>query len=233
MITLSVVSHLQAGLAGRLLADIASLGRADLQVILTVNIPETVPLPGDIEVIRNQRPRGFGANHNAAFRRARGDHFCVLNPDIRLPADPFPALLDELADPAVGVVAPRIADTHGRTEDSVRRFPNVASLARKLFGGRPAPDYAFGDKAVAVDWVGGMFMLFRREAYERVRGFDERYFLYYEDVDICRRLHGAGFRVVATPRAQAVHEARRASRRDPRHMLMHARSMLRYLTTIY
>jgi N-acetylglucosaminyl-diphospho-decaprenol L-rhamnosyltransferase len=78
-----------------------------------------------------------------------------------------------------------------------------------------------------------MFMLFRRDAFERVRGFDERYFLYYEDVDICRRLGAAAFRVVATPRAQAIHEAQRASRRNPRYMYWHARSMLRYLTTSY
>ena len=93
--------------------------------------------------------------------------------------------------------------------------------------------YPLDKDPLKVDWVGGMFMLFRREAFERVQGFDERFFLYYEDVDICRRLHGAGYDVVATPRAQATHEAQRASRRKPRHMALHARSMLRYLTTSY
>jgi len=233
VITVSVVSHAQAGLARRLLDDIASLGRADFQVILTVNVPEAVASGTSAELIHNTEPRGFGANHNAAFRRAKGEYFCVLNPDIRLPRDPFPALLEALREPTVGVVAPRITDPAGATEDSVRRFPTFGSLLRKLFGARPGADYALDNGPVAVDWVGGMFMLFRREAFERVRGFDERFFLYYEDVDICRRLHGAGFRVVATPRAQAVHEAQRASRRNARHMAMHARSMLRYLTTSY
>jgi N-acetylglucosaminyl-diphospho-decaprenol L-rhamnosyltransferase len=231
VITLSVVSHAQAGLAARLLGDIVSLGRADFQVILTVNVPEPIPA-GAHEVIVNQRPRGFGANHNAAFRRAGGEYFCVLNPDIRLPRDPFPALLETLRDPTVGIAAPRIVDAQGGTEDSVRKFPSVPSLLRKLVGARTAPDYVLGGDRVDVDWVGGMFMLFRRSAFERVGGFDERYFLYYEDVDICRRLHGAGYRVVATPRTQAIHEAQRASRHNPRHMAMHARSMLRYLTGI-
>jgi N-acetylglucosaminyl-diphospho-decaprenol L-rhamnosyltransferase len=233
VITLSVVSHAQAGLAGRLLGDIASLGRADLQVILTVNVPEALPAGIGAEVIHNSRARGFGANHNAAFGHARGEYFCVMNPDIRLPRDPFPALLEALAHPAVGVAAPQVVDARGRTEDSVRRFPSTGSLFRKLLGARPGPDYDLDAGPIPVDWVGGMFMLFRREAFERVRGFDERYFLYYEDVDICRRLHGAGFRVIATPRAQAIHEAQRASRRNPRYMAMHARSMLRYLTTTY
>jgi N-acetylglucosaminyl-diphospho-decaprenol L-rhamnosyltransferase len=232
VITLSIVSHAQAGLAGRLLGDIASLGRADFQVILTVNVPEPVAAASTAEVVHNAQPRGFGANHNAAFRRAKGEYFCVLNPDIRLPHDPFPALLAEFADSAVGLVAPRITDAHGRMEDSVRRFPTLPSLLRKLLGER-GPDYALETGPLRVDWVGGMFMLFRREAFERVNGFDERYFLYYEDVDICRRLHGAGYRVVATPAAQAIHEAQRTSRRNPRYMAMHARSMLRYLTTSY
>jgi GT2 family glycosyltransferase len=227
------VSHAQTGLARRLLDDIASLGRADFQVILTVNVPEAVPAGTSAELVHNSQPRGFGANHNAAFRRAKGDYFCVLNPDIRLPRDPFPALLDELREPTVGVVAPRIVDPAGRTEDSVRRFPTFGSLLRKLLGSESGAEYTLDAGPVAVDWVGGMFMLFRRDAFERVRGFDERFFLYYEDVDICRRLHRAGFRVMATPRAQAIHEAQRASRRNPRHMAMHARSMLRYLTTNY
>jgi N-acetylglucosaminyl-diphospho-decaprenol L-rhamnosyltransferase len=231
VITLSVVSHAQAGLAARLLGDIMSLGRADFQVILTVNVPEPIPA-GSHDVIVNPRPRGFGANHNGAFRRARGEYFCVLNPDIRLPRDPFPALLETLGDATVGIAAPRIVDAHGHTEDSVRKFPTVPRLVRKLLRADAGPDYALDADRVEVDWVGGMFMLFRRTAFERVGGFDERYFLYYEDVDICRRLHGAGYRVVATTRAQAIHEAQRASRRDPRHMAMHARSMLRYLTGI-
>lgn len=233
MITVSVVSHAQGGLAARLLRDLASLGRADCQVILTVNVPEAIAPGTGAELIHNGEPRGFGANHNAAFRRAKGDYFCVLNPDIRLPRDPFPALLEELREPSVGVVAPRITDPAGRTEDSVRRFPTFGSLVRKLLGARPGAEYSLDNGPLPVDWVGGMFMLFRRDAFERVRGFDERFFLYYEDVDICRRLHGAGFRVVATPRAQAIHEAQRASRRNPRYMAMHARSMLRYLTTTY
>lgn len=230
MITLSVVSHAQAALAARLLRDVKSLGRVDLQVILTVNVPETLPPEAEaVEVIHNSGARGFGANHNAAFRRARGEYFCVLNPDIRLPQDPFPALVAELADPAVGVVAPRIVNADGEPEDSVRRFPTLGRLFRKALHGRQGPDYAIDAAPVSVDWIGGMFMLFPRAAFERVRGFDERFFLYYEDVDICRRLHAAGYRVVATPAAQAIHEAQRASRRNPRHMAMHARSMLRYL----
>lgn len=238
MITLSVVSHRQAGLVAGLLRDIAALGRSDLEVILTVNLPEALEHEAlarvpRLSVVRNARPRGFGANHNAAFRAAGGEAFCVLNPDIRLGADPFASLLEALREPAVGLVAPRILDGAGRIEDSARRFPTWGSLLRKLAGSGARLDYALGEQPFSPDWVAGMFMLFRRAAFAEVGGFDERYHLYYEDVDICRRLRLRGHDIRLVPQAAVTHEARRASRRDPAHMFWHGRSMLRYLTTRY
>jgi hypothetical protein len=237
VITVSIVSHGQAHLVSRLLRDIRSLGRDDLQVILTVNVPEDLPseacTPSRIEIIHNASEKGFAANHNAAFGAARGDYFCVLNPDVRLAQDPFPALLEVLREPQVAVAAPRIIDASGVVEDSARRYPTAARLACKLLGLAPRLDYAPGDQAYSPDWIAGMFMLFRREAFERAGGFDERFFLYYEDVDICRRLRLLDFDVRLVPQATVMHEAQRASRRKPRHMLWHVRSMLRYLTARY
>jgi N-acetylglucosaminyl-diphospho-decaprenol L-rhamnosyltransferase len=237
VISVSVVSHGQAHLVSRLLRDIRSLGRDDLQIILTVNLPETLPAEAraqeGVEVIRNATARGFGANHNAAFRAARGEFFCVLNPDIRLAQDPFPALLTALREPQVALAAPCIVDGGGRLEDSARRFPTVASLLKKLFRLAPRLDYPADQPPPSPDWVAGMFMLFRREAFEKAGGFDARFFLYYEDVDLCRRLRRLGFDVRLVPQATVTHEAQRASRRDLKHMLWHAKSMLRYLTTNY
>jgi GT2 family glycosyltransferase len=76
-------------------------------------------------------------------------------------------------------------------------------------------------------------MLFRREDFAQVGGFDERYYLYYEDVDICRRLRARRRDIRLVPQASVTHDAQRASRRDVTHMLWHARSMLRFLTTRY
>ena len=82
---------------------------------------------------------------------------------------------------------------------------------------------------VQVDWVAGMFMLFRSEVFRSIGGFDEAYFLYYEDVDLCRRLHAAGKSVIYNPRVEVVHDARRGSRREFGLMRHHLASMLRYL----
>jgi hypothetical protein len=235
-LSLSIVSHGHGALVGELLGDI---GRhcPDVEVLLTVNVPERLPFEPSsfgfpVSVIANATARGFGANHNAAFRAARGDFFCVLNPDVRFDSDPFPALVGALADAKVGVAAPVVLSPGGAIEDSARKYPTPLSVAKKAFASRPQLDYAIGEAPFSPDWVGGMFMLFRREAFERAGGFDERYFLYYEDVDLCRRLARLGYRVELVPAARVVHHARRRSRgRDYRHSLWHLASMLRYFLT--
>jgi hypothetical protein len=130
-------------------------------------------------------------------------------------------------------VGPLVLSGKGTVEDSARRYPTVGSLVRKAFAQGTKPDYAIDRGALEVDWVAGMFILFAAEAYRAVQGFDERYFLYYEDVDICRRLRSRGQRVVYDPAVSVIHDARRASRRNPRLMRIHAASALRYLLSRY
>jgi GT2 family glycosyltransferase len=76
--------------------------------------------------------------------------------------------------------------------------------------------------------MAGMFMLFRSELYRAVKGFNEAYFLYYEDADLCRRLHRAGKSVIYNPKAEIIHDARRASHTNPRLAFHHISSALRY-----
>ena len=236
MISISVVSHGQAELVAQLLADIARFpAPLDAEVLLTLNIPEPLPFAAEgflwpVTVVRNAAPKGFGANHNAAFRRAKGAWFCVMNPDIRLTENPFPILLEEISRLPAAVIGPMVATPRGEIEDSVRRFPTLSSLAAKLLG-RSDSCYTFveGESTFAADWLAGMFMLFHTEDFCTVGGFDEGFFMYYEDVNICARLWKLDRQVLACPKAQVIHDARRASHRDLRHMRWHITSMLRYL----
>ena len=236
LISISVVSHAQANLVREVLADLANfIDPADFEVILTKNLPERLPFLSEefaypLNVIDNAVPKGFGVNHNAAFHLARGEYFCVMNPDIRMPENPFPILIEEIERQHAAVIAPAVLTLAGQVEDSIRRFPTPLSLAGKMLGRSDGRyPFAVGDETFAADWVGGMFMLFRAEDYRRVGGFDEGFFLYYEDVDICTRLWKAGRQVLACPRAQVIHDARRASRRNLRYMRWHVSSMARYL----
>ena len=235
-LSVSVVSHGQAALVSQLLDDLAAVRSSDLEVILTVNVPERLELraeryPFPLRVEYNSRRKGFGANHNAAFAVARGRFFAVLNPDIRMRDDPFGALCTAAAQPGVGVVVPLVLSPAGTVEDSARRFPTPVSLARKLLFGSHGTDYPIADALVTPDWVAGMFMVFAREAFDAVSGFDERYFLYYEDVDLCWRLRRSGYDVRLLPRVAVTHDAQRTSRRRLSYARMHLRSMLRFLLT--
>jgi GT2 family glycosyltransferase len=234
-ITLSVVSHGQNALVNQLLGDIRKFCADRVALVLTENIPDATPLATSglgcpVERIANNGIKGFGANHNAAFARCRTPYFCVVNPDIRLPVDPFPVLAAALGNEQIGVVGPLVRSPAGSVEDSARRFPTVVSLLKKIFVERRQPDYPVDCGPQEVDWVAGMFMLFRSDAYRAMGGFDEAYFLYYEDVDLCRRLHAAGRTVHYVPAAEVVHDAQRASRRNPQLALHHLSSALRFLS---
>jgi GT2 family glycosyltransferase len=226
MICLSVVSHGQLSLATELLRGIARIRPALLsRIIYTRNIPED-DLPdldlGPIEltVISNQRVQGFGTNHNAAFALCREPVFCVCNPDIVLDSDPFPALVQALQEARLGIVAPLVVSPQGSVENTSRALYTPREvIAQKL---RPA------NRAAQADWLAGMFLLFRSEAYREIGGFDPDYFLYIEDVDICTRLRLAGWRLRQVPEARVIHHARKQSHRSPGHTRWHLAGMFRY-----
>ena len=231
MIAVSIVSHGHGAMVSRLVQQVLACPEVG-QVIVTFNVPEARLVCADdrVEVIVNPFAKGFGANHNAAFQRAREPFWCVLNPDIELTGNPFPVLLEALTSDSVALAAPLIINPAGEVEDSIRYFPTIVSLASKFIG-KDRSRYAVetGSPAFSPEWVAGMFMLFQAHAFAGLKGFDERYFLYYEDVDICWRAWRAGLSVVACPVVSAIHDAQRASRVNWRHRRWHLASMLRFL----
>jgi GT2 family glycosyltransferase len=234
-LSISIVSHRHGELVHDLLADLNAIGLESAEVILTLNVPgekNVVPqgfsLP--LVVVENPVPRGFGANHNAAFALSKGEYFCVLNPDIRIAANPFPTLIEHLAKRRAGVVAPEVRNSSGKIEDNARPFPALSNpLVKALF--LPWRGAGATSPGPYPDWVAGMFMLFPREAFSSVGGFDEWYFLYYEDVDLCARLRVAGWEVALCESVGVVHDARHDSHKHLRYFYWHVRSMARYFLT--
>jgi len=229
-ITISVVSHGHGRMIVPLVATLLRFPEVE-QIIVTHNIPEDVSLPESPIVSRvyNESPRGFGANHNAAFARCAGDFFCVLNPDIRLPENPFPELLFMLIECDAAMIAPRVVTDEGVTEDSARHFPTIGGIVKKIMGvddGRHAE--LCSENAFYPECVAGMFMLFRKAAFEKLGGFDQRFFLYYEDMDICVRIWKSGMRIVLLTSTAVVHNAQRASHKSFTFLTWHVFSMLRF-----
>lgn len=236
-ISISVVSHGQMQMIKHLLQNIQvhCIGQS-IEFILTHNIQEDTAFSVSdfwfpIQVIRNPSPKGFGANHNQAFQIAKGRYFCVLNPDIRFDSCPFEGLLSCFKGPQIGVLAPLVLNPSGQMEDSVRRFPTPQKIFSKLISKSQLPDYVFESENRAVDWVGGMFMLFPCPVFQSLNGFDERYFLYYEDVDICARLSLSNLQTRVCPQIRVVHHAQRSSHRHLKYLAWHLGSILRFFTS--
>lgn len=236
--SLSIVSHRSGALVAQLLHDLRSYMPSESEIILTFNVQEDDSFLCDftdlpIRVIRNTTQQGFGENHNHAFKVSSGRFFVVLNPDIRLIESPFSTLLEVAMQPGIGVCAPLVVSPQNTIEDSARRFPTLTRLLRRRLFGQLTSDYVpNNEKPIPVDWIAGMFLVFRRETFAEIRGFDTRYFMYFEDVDICRRCWRRGYQVVWVPKARVIHNAQRASHRSAQHLRWHLRSALRFLCNI-
>jgi N-acetylglucosaminyl-diphospho-decaprenol L-rhamnosyltransferase len=231
-VTVSVVSHGHGSMVSDLLEDLS--GMLDVaSVLLTLNVAEAPPkipvrLRQRLTIIENSLPKGFAANHNTAFLHCQTPYFCVLNPDIRISLNPFSKLIEALVVHNAGMAAPSVRNPAGEIEDSARYFPTFTQLLSKLFGASDGRIQIQGENPQVIDWAAGMFMLFKSDVFRKIEGFDEGYFLYYEDVDISARLWKEGRSVVLHPGVTVIHYAQRASRRNLHHMIWHLSSLARY-----
>lgn len=240
-VTLSIVSHGHGELLARLLGQLNDAPALHgVRVVATLNLCgepfDPCAWPNlDICTIRNSAPKGFGANHNAAFERCVTKYFAVLNPDLSFAGEePFGRLMMRLrSDPHVGLVAPRVLSAQGSFEDSVRANLTPCSLlARHALGRRQTLDVSEPARRPGrFYWFAGMCLVIDARAYAAVSGFDERFFLYCEDYDLCARLYDAGWGLALEPEARIVHDARRDSRTRSRHLLWHVEGLLRVWTS--
>ena len=169
----------------------------------------------DARVIANPHNAGFGAANNLAMRRAAGRYFLLLNSDAFPHAGCLPALVRFLDEhPQAAVAGPRLVNADGTLQRSCWRFPTPlrswldSFWITGLLGRHPAlDDYRRWphDTERAVDFIIGACLLVRREAYEQVGGFDERFFMYQEETDWQLRLQRAGWKVVFTPAGTVTH----------------------------
>lgn len=237
--TISIVSHGHGAMLRELLKDLSGQQQIDTcRVVLTLNLAgeelntDDYPLL-DITLIRNDIPKGFGANHNAAFKHCDSPWFIVLNPDIRLPdSTVIRNLVTQKPADSDGIRAPLVGNSQGGWEDSVRLNLSPLSLARRVLGKREpySPD---GESKLGRPfyWVAGMCMIVSSHVYEKIGGFDERLFLYCEDYDLCVRTYLAGYTTDLVKDVHVIHDAQRDSHRSSKHMRWHFASLLRVWTS--
>ncbi len=190
------------------------------------------------KVIRNTRNVGLAAAINQGAAATSAEWILVANPDTELTPGSVASLIETAnTDDRIGMIGPRIARLDGEPYPTGRRFPSLAvGVAHALLGGiwpgNPATRRYFGEPVTEVsdvDWISGCCMLFRREAFEAVGGFDARYFLYFEETKMALDMHRGGWRVVLDPNVEIRHREGGSMRSAPfRKVRSHHRSALRF-----
>lgn len=233
-VTVSIVSHNHGPLVKSLVSQLARCSQHIAEVVITHNVPDDTGLAQDdypfvITQIHNESPKGFGENHNQAFRHCSTDFFCVMNPDIFVAGDPFSTLLSCCTARSGAIIAPLIVNLSGIVEDSARYFPTPWGLVKKVFGMYDGVYPIKKDQMLEYpDWVAGMFMLVDSSKYAELSGFDESFFLYYEDVDFCARAWQKGYAVTLCQEVRVTHDARRSSHREFIFLKWHVKSAVRF-----
>ena len=242
LITLSIVSHKDEEKIKRLLASLkkheTTLSR--FQLILTDNLGNDLPelrlgTWGKLHIIRNKKQQGFAYNHNRAFELAKGEYFAVLNPDLIFNDAIFDKLIISLNIHHANLIAPQILDVNGITQDSARPLPTPIELIR-----RRMPGYQFESSKpdtkgiIRPDWIAAMFWLMPSETYRKLGGMDEKFKLYFEDVDFCTRAQLQGMKIIVDTKLQVRHDAQRSSRRNLYYLFLHTQSALRFfISSVY
>jgi N-acetylglucosaminyl-diphospho-decaprenol L-rhamnosyltransferase len=242
-----VVNH-DAGEA--LLACVASLRRSGIEQIVVVDnasadgsLEELAHRDRSVVIVPTGRNLGYGSAMNIGVARTSREFVMICNPDLTVDPDTVAVLAAHLVEVAdCAVVGPRIDNPDGTRYPSARAFPSLDVAAGHALLGQFWPEnrwskryrmdarFSDGDEAGGeVDWVSGACSLVRADAFSSVGGFDARYFMYAEDVDLCWRLRRAGWRVEYDGRTRVVHAQGLSTSRHPLRMLAaHHVSTLRF-----
>lgn len=251
-----VVDYRSGSILNECVNSILETGAAEVEEVVVVDnasqrYDETsLPAGKDagVSLVRPGRNLGYGAGVNrgvAASRHRSGsattsEYLLVCNPDVKLHSGTVAGLVSALdANPSWAVVGPRILTPRGEPYPSARRFPSITDAAGHAVLATLLPSNPFtrryralpgADSDISrVEWVSGACFLARRVAFEEVGGFDERYFMYAEDMDLCWRLHEAGWGVGYQREVAVTHEGGVTTAQAPLRMhVAHHRSSLRF-----
>jgi N-acetylglucosaminyl-diphospho-decaprenol L-rhamnosyltransferase len=245
-IAVVIVNYESGPALARCVEGLLSEGSAELVVVDNGSVDGSLhALRGrfpDVEVLVPGRNLGYGAAANRGVAATTAPSVLVCNSDLEVRPGALADLASVLADdPRCALVGPLIRTPDGARYPSARQFPSLIDAAGHALLGIFAPDNRFtrsyqkadlegvdGGSEI-VDWVSGACFLVRRSAFEQVGGFDEAYFMYAEDVDLCWRLGRADWRVVYLPTAEVTHLQGVSTDRHPFRMILeHHRSLLRF-----
>lgn len=193
-----------------------------------------------IHLIHDGYTKGFAANNNAVFDYCQSklgmtdkDYFLVLNPDVDISTDSLEKLLSLSYSRGSDISAINLFRDEAFTvyDNSVRHYHELLAPLKSLLGIKRTDVYDKDviSEPIEIDWAAGSFLLFKSMTYRKLEGFDEKYFMYFEDADLCTRANRSGYRVTYFPSIKAVHFASHQNRKLlSKHFYWYVKSSLRY-----
>lgn len=249
MLRVVTVTYFSGDSVARFLDSLGQATRATVEVVLADNgstdgAPERAAARPGVSLLRTGSNLGYGRAANAGAAGADAEWLLVANPDIEFGPGSLDRLLAAVARwPGAGAFGPAIRTPGGDLYPSARNFPSLGrGVGHAVFGWVwPANPWTRGYRRERVapsegptGWLSGSCLLLRRSAFEAVGGFDPAYFMYCEDMDLCRRLRIAGYQSIYVPSAVVEHSGGHSTRLASRRMLAeHHRALYRYLARQY
>jgi len=236
-----IVNYASWPLTLRCIESLRETHYGDLEIVVVDNDSVEPPeLPSGVRLIRNKENVGFARAHNTGIAASGGDPVVIINPDTVVERDFFELVEGFFEEnPRVGIAGPRILDWEGDLQLSARReisalsgFLGRTSLLTRLFPKSSLvksqfPAVTDQSHPTSVDWVSGACMVIRRDTLRDVGPLDERFFMYFEDADLCRRARAAGWLVYYLPQVEIVHQTGASSRNKPKAIwLLHKSAFL-------
>lgn len=197
-------------------------------------------LKSGIHLIQGKEKKGFGANNNEVYEYCQkqlnilnDDYFLVLNPDIEVKFETIEKLINNVTIDKIDIAAINLFRDREMTiyDNSIRYFPSLLNPIKSLLKIQRTDHYDKGiiTTPIRVDWAAGSFLLFSSEIYRKLHGFNEKYFMYYEDADLCRRAKRCGSTIRYYPEISAIHLAQHQNRKVlSKHFYYYCISFLRY-----
>lgn len=197
-------------------------------------------LENDITLIQGKKSQGFGANNNDVFsyvklnfKPKKEDYFLVLNPDVEIDVDSLCKLIELAKKYSADISAINLFTDHSLMtyDNSIRRYPKLLTPLKSALGINRNDIYNKSKikQPVRIEWAAGSFLLFRIASFEKLDGFDEKYFMYFEDVDICTRANNIGLTIYYFPNIKGVHYASHKNRKlYSKHFIWYIESSFKY-----
>lgn len=207
-----IINYKTPDLTADCLRSLLALGSAsDLEIIVIDNasFDNSANLLKDefgdkIKLIESERNLGFSGANNLAAKKACGEILLFLNSDTILKEDIFPRLKNLFfRDEKLGAISPTLITLSGNEQEAAYgKFPTLKKLVLRQIVKKDKEEKS---DLIETDWISGCAMAIKKKVFDKIKGFDENFFLYYEDVDICKRIKEVGYKVAMDKKSSLVH----------------------------